>query len=484
MSLHFKWSLMIAIWVSFSNVLAAADLAEHPEVKAAISVLEVWIQEKMIEREQPGVSIGVVHDQDLIWAKGYGFADLSRLVPSTPSTTYRIASISKPFTATAIMQLRDAGRLQLDDPVSKHLSWFKLKNPQEDVEVITIRHLLTHTSGMPREATGVSWNDYTFPDSHAMRRNLAQQEAVFETETVWKYSNLGFSIAGEVVAQISGRTWAEYVDQQILKPLGMKDTHTLPAAGRPGQAVGYGRRPKPGGRRTLEPFVELEAVIPAGNMTSNVKDLARFMSLQFRDRPRGHQQILKGASLREMHRVHWLRPDWQNAWGLGFAVRRVSEQVRVGHGGSLPGYRTSIDFVPAEKVGVIVLTNADDGDPGIYLNQAFALVAPAIKRAVDSPDDVVKAQPEWQKYLGRYTWKHSPVHVMLLRGELSVVFPTADNPWESRWKLEPVEDHSFRVVPAQPQQEPPGGLFTFDLDDAGTVKRVGFRHFHWLREQQ
>src|SRR6185369_15827095 len=134
----------------------------------AIQVFDAWVARTVSDREQPGVSIGIVHDQDLIWAKGYGFADLAKKQPATPATAYRIASISKLFTATAILQLRDAGKLQLDDPVAKWLPWFKIKNAHPEGPVITIRHLLTHTSGLPREAAGVNWSDLTMPKREEM----------------------------------------------------------------------------------------------------------------------------------------------------------------------------------------------------------------------------------------------------------------------------------------------------------------------------
>jgi CubicO group peptidase (beta-lactamase class C family) len=122
-------------------------------VAAALTVLDAWITATVAQREQPGLSIGIVYDQDLIWAKGYGYADLQRQVPATPTTIYRIASISKLFTATAIMQLRDAGKLRLDDAVSDRLSWFSIKKTYEGGPPITVRNLITHTSGLPREVT-------------------------------------------------------------------------------------------------------------------------------------------------------------------------------------------------------------------------------------------------------------------------------------------------------------------------------------------
>ena len=118
------------LWVALVPVLCFAQttpLQEKPEVAGAIQVLDKWIQAAVASREDPGLSIGIVYDQNLIWAKGYGFANIVKQLPATPSTLYRIASISKVFTATGIMQLRDAGKLQLDDPVSKHLPWFRVQ---------------------------------------------------------------------------------------------------------------------------------------------------------------------------------------------------------------------------------------------------------------------------------------------------------------------------------------------------------------------
>src|SRR3989454_6426060 len=159
-------------WTSPSAAQTAADrsaLARKPEVAAALTVLDAWIAATVAQREQPGLSIGIVYDQDLVWAKGYGFADLERRLPATPSTIYRIASISKLFTATAIMQLRDAGKLRLADPVTDRLPWFSIKKTYEGEPPITVRHLITHTSGLPREVNGVNWSDLTFPGREELR---------------------------------------------------------------------------------------------------------------------------------------------------------------------------------------------------------------------------------------------------------------------------------------------------------------------------
>lgn len=457
---------------------ARHSLAQKPEVAAALTVLDAWITATVAQREQPGLSIGIVYDQDLIWAKGYGYADVERRAAATPATDYRIASISKLFTATAIMQLRDAGKLQLHDAVNERLPWFSIRKNYEVGPPVTIEQLLTHTSGLPREVTGVNWSDLTYPDRAEMRRVLSAQETVFPPVTEWKYSNLGISLAGEIVAQVSGEPWAQYVEQRILRPLGMTATQANPTPNMAALAVGYGRR-VPGRKRDIEPFVDMGAESPAANMASNVEDLAKFVSLQFRDGPAVGAQILRGPTVREMHRVHWLQPNWQRGWGLGFALRRVGDQVRAGHAGSLPGHRTQIEFAPAEKFGVIVLTNADDGDPLRYVAQAFTLLGPPIAKAVASTAAPRAADPAWQKYVGRYAWKFSEIQIQILDGQLMMIVPEADNPWESRMILRPAGAHTFRMIAPGFTTGPIGELLTFEMNASGKVVRVRTDNFYW-----
>lgn len=473
--------LTIGLSLPWAEAAGPPPVSEHPEVKAALAVLDAWVAARVADREQPGLSIGVVYDQNLIWSKGYGFADIASKQPATPATLYRIASISKLFTSSSILQLRDAGKLQLDDPVAKHLSWFQIRNTLPDSPPISIRHLLTHTSGLPREALGVNWSDLTFPDRETMMRRLGDQETVFPPETQWKYSNLALSLAGEIVARVSGKPWSQYVEDQILKPLGMRSTVTLPQSGMAGLSTGYSRR-VPGISRTPRPFVDIAAERPAGNLASNVEDIAKFVALQMRDGAAGGAQILKGSTLREMHRIQWLRPDWSGGWGLGFSVRRVGEQVRVGHGGSLPGQRTQIEIAPADKIGIIVFTNADDGDPISYVNQAFDLLTPAIKRAATPAKVSQSADPSWERYTGTYTFQNSDVKVMILDGELTLVEPESESPWASRLVLVPVSPGTFRMTAKGFSYGAIGELLSFETDSSGKVTRMKTAGSYWFRK--
>jgi CubicO group peptidase (beta-lactamase class C family) len=240
-----------------------AAVASDPEVASAIRLLEAWIEAQMVYRGQPGLSIGIVHDQELVWAQGFGLADREKKIPATPKTIYRMASNTKMFTAMAILQLRDEGKLQLDDPVAKHLPWFQIRNRHPDAPVITIRHLLTHTSGLPREAPFPYWTDLKFPSRQQVIDALPGQETVFATETQWKYSNLALALAGEIVSAASGVDYATYIGRNILGPLGMTSTSViLPEEHRSRLATGYGRR-MPDGTRSFRPSGDPNGITPA-----------------------------------------------------------------------------------------------------------------------------------------------------------------------------------------------------------------------------
>ncbi|HZW34256.1 MAG TPA: serine hydrolase [Isosphaeraceae bacterium] len=453
-------------------------LDQDPEVQSGIRLLEAWIDSQMAYRGLPGMSIGIVYDQDLIWSRGFGHADVEQQVPAGPETIYRIASISKLFTSTAILQLRDRGKLRLDDPVAAHLPWFALKGRDPDAPAVTIEHLLTHTAGLPRESAFPYWTDFAFPTREQIIETLPRQEVVYAPDTKWKYSNLAIALAGELVAAASGEPYEGYVGTNILEPLGMSSTSVvLPAAHRSRLATGYGRR-LPDGRRAVRPFTEARGIAAAAGLSSTVGDLARFAALQFHTGPgpMGERPILKGSTLREMHRVHWLQPDWKSGWGLGFSVIHREERDLVGHGGWVAGYQTAMYFSPAEKVAVIALTNADDGHPypGLpdsIVDHAFEWVAPAIRKAVAPAAKPGDPDPAWQQYVGLYRDPWYDRQVLILDGQLAMIEPTEADVGRSLGTLVPVGAHTFRLEGGRPGG-PHGELVVFELDGEGKVTRM------------
>jgi len=435
---------------------------------AAVDLLSAWIEAQLARADVPGLSIGLVHDQALVWARGFGLADRERGEPATADTLYRIASITKLFTSTAVLQLRDRGKLQLDDPLARHLSWFGAGAGHPDAPAITVRHLLTHTAGLTREAGFPYWTDGQFPTVEQIRERLPRP--VLPPETRWKYSNLGLALAGELVAAVSGQPYADYVTEHVLAPLGMRRTWVrTPAPDEPGLATGYTRR-VPGVGRSPAPFTDGKGITPAANMTTCVTDLARFAMLQFRDGPAGGAQVLRGATLRQMQRVHWLEPGWSAGWGLGFRVTRERGCTYVGHGGRLRGYRSQISLRPADRIGVIVLINADDADPQPFVEKAFEWLGPAVARDA-TPGPAPAPDPAWQRYLGPYRSPWADLQVLVVDGGLALLDPSLPDPMLALTRLQPVGEHVFRMESLDGFAAT-GELLTFELDAAGRVARV------------
>jgi CubicO group peptidase (beta-lactamase class C family) len=444
---------------------AARDPAADRDVLGNQRLFAAWADGQLRFRGLPGMVVGVVSDQKLVWARGFGLANVAGRIPMTPNTKFRMASHSKLFTATAIMQLREQGKLHLDDPVSKHLPWFAVASPRPDDPPITIEELLTHSSGLPREAAD-HWTTLAFPTREELRALVPRRQAAFPAETRWKYSNLAYTVAGLIVEQVSGESWAEYVTRHIYQPLGMGNSSVDRDV--PGLATGYGRR-MPDGSRSVMPFVDARGMAAATGITSTVEDMARFVSAQFRTGAAGGDRILSTASLREMHRVRMLENNWSRGNGIGFSVTRNRDKVYVGHGGSYPGYITNTLIDLNGKVGVIVLTNAQDGDAGAIATQLMNTVGEAVAKAAGTRSEKVKWDPAWSRFAGLYRGRGGDSHVVELNEKLVVInpdAPTLENPIE----LEPIGDGTFRYV-APVGNGPIGEVVRF-VEENGQVVRM------------
>ena len=416
-------------------------IANDPDVLGAERLFSAWMEGQIAYRGLPGVAVGVVSDQDLVWSKGFGFADVKNKIPMTPQTKFRMASHSKLFTAIAIMQLREQGKLRLDDPVANYLPWFKAKPAGDDDGTITIEQLLSHSSGLQREA-GDHWTSYEFPTADELRRQYVNREAAFAPSVRWKYSNLAYSIAGMVIEQVSGDSWANYVDRNIFKPLGMNASSVDKNV--PGLAVPYARR-MPDGTREVLPFVDARGMAAATGITSNLEDMAKFVSAQFRRGPRGGAQIVSTGSLREMHRVRSVEENWTSGTGLGFDISRIKDRTYVGHGGGYPGNTTQTLIQLDDKVGVIVLTNTNDSNPGDIARQLMATVGQAVATASVPKPATVAWDPTWARFAGLYRGRGGDSHVVLLNQKLVIITPNGTN-LDNPVTLEPLGGGRFRFV--------------------------------------
>ncbi len=466
-------SLPFALALTLVGAVQAPSAAasDDPAVQGGLTLLDTWITSQMEYSGPPGLVIGIVHDQEVVWLKAYGHASMEPRVPMTEDSIFRIASHSKLFTAIAVLREREAGTLRLDDPVTEHLPWFDIENRHPKAAPLTVRHLLTHTGGLPRESAHPAWTDFEFPGADAVRATVSDQETTYPTETKWKYSNLGFTLAGMVAEAAGGASFGDLVSDGILEPLGMDSTSMgpVPEAQRDRLATGYTRRMPDGARQTM-PFVDAHAFDPATGLSSTVPDMLRFLMWQMRVRDRRSEEVLSTNTLLEMQRVQWLQPDWRSGWGLGFSIRHTEDRDLIGHGGSYPGYRTQTQLSPEEKVGVVVFTNGGDGNPGRYVTKAFEWVAPHLAASAKEEKKSVFADA-WEAYLGTYRNRWGDTSVLRLEDDLVVLSPLSENPDRSKGVLRPTDEpHTFRLESDGFGAH--GELVRFEMDASGAPVRI------------
>jgi CubicO group peptidase (beta-lactamase class C family) len=451
--------------------LTREELLAHPEVAGALAVLDAWIDGEKTYGRIPGISVGIVRDQDLLWSAGYGYANLEAKQPADADTLYSICSISKLFTAIGIMQLRDQGKLSLHDSVNEHLDWFDITQAYEGSGPITIESLLTHSSGLPRESDYPYWNgpDFPFPTRAEMISRLDTQETLYPSQYYFQYSNLALSLAGEIVSAKSGQDYDAYIQERILEPLGLADTRTYyPEDLRGGQlAIGYTGIHRNQQREPVKPFFT-RGITAAAGFTSSVNNLATFASWQFRLLEDGDDGILAANTLREMHRVHWVDPDFETTWGLGFNVRREDELTFVSHGGGCPGYITSFTMVPKQKLAAVVLTNAGDGPAGRMAVNILKTIGPAIKKS-EAPAE--EETPDFSQYEGNFESRPWGGEVAIRQwGEKLVVIdiPGGDLK-EAMIKLEHDGNHVFtRLTDDGDRREP----WVFNIGGDGKTENI------------
>ena len=317
--------------------------------------LRRMVAERQAKHRLPGAFGAVVRDGALAWSHGVGTTDVTSPT-STPTddTRFQIASISKTFTAVAILALRDEGRLDLDDPVGKHI-------PENTHEGVTIRRLLSHSSGMQREPVGDVWETLVYPDRAAMVEGWNAAEKILPTHHTWHYSNLGFAVLGEIVTRLDGRPWIDSIRARILDPLELRRTGlAIEADTTPGYYVPpFTDVPVP------EPLLDIAAMAPVGGLASTARDLAVWAG--FWASP--VDEVLKSDTVEEMCRPQIVADPvgWRSSWGLGVGLIRHQDRVFVGHTGGMPGHITGV-FVDRESGtgGIALMNSSASPDPSAF----------------------------------------------------------------------------------------------------------------------
>jgi CubicO group peptidase (beta-lactamase class C family) len=463
--MRFLFSLLII----FLFAAVANCQSKETDYKEALRIVDTWLNAQRDFDKLPGLSVAIVNDQKIIFSKGYGFADIEKKAPMQPETICSICSISKLFTSVAIMQLWEEGKLRLDDSIGALLPDYNLKQQYMETVPITIRSLLTHSSGLPREAAYPYWSapEFPFPTEKEIHQKLGGQLTLYPASTYFQYSNLGMSLLGEVVANVSKTNYETYIEKNILGPLQLNNTHpSLPEKlWRGTMATGYSSLYRDGTRKMM-PFFQAKGIAPAAGYSSNVIDLAHFASWQLRLLNGSSKEILRPSTLKEMQRVQWVDPDGKTMWGLGFAVFKQNETGYIGHGGSCPGYRTALILSPKSKTAIAMMINAQGTNPEKYIAGIFEILKKA-KDAADTTTNKIDLDAYAGNYDG-YAWGGETV-VLPWKGKLAVFGVPTISPADDIQLYTYTSKDTFRRV--RKDDDSLGEELRFERDASGKVVR-------------
>ena len=304
------------------------------------------------EGRVPGLAAAVARGGELLWFAGIGTTRVGSAATPGPDDQYLIGSNTKTFTAVMLMQLRDEGRLTLDDLLADHLP--DVGHP------VTVRQALAHVSGMQREPLGDVWDTLEQPDAASLVRGFAEAERVGRPHTRWHYSNLVYAVLGQVVEKLDGRPWVESLDERLLRPLEMR--RTTVGFVDDDHVTGYFVPPFHDVPRE-EPVVDLRAMTPVGGLASTARDLARWSA--FVASP--PDEVLSPDTLEEMCQPQVLLDTerWNGGMGLGlFVLRTPSGRTWVGHDGGMPGHLTALlTHRESGTGGIVLMSNTAGPDP-------------------------------------------------------------------------------------------------------------------------
>jgi D-alanyl-D-alanine carboxypeptidase len=327
-----------------------------------------YIRAEMRKQKIPGLSLAVLKAGKVLKAEGYGFANIKLKIPATPETVYKIASASKQFIATGIMLLVQEGRLGFDDPIGKYL-----EGTPGTWNGITIRHLLTHTSGLVREAPG--FDPLKIQSDADVIRTAYPLPLRFAPGEKWEYSNTGYFALAEIIRTVAGRPWSEYLAEKVFRPTGMLSTRTTTTDSVPNFAQGYVDNDAP------RDAAVWPALRPSGAFLSTVLDLAKWDAALYTD------DILSASTRRQMWSPVTLNDGSSHPYGFGWMVAEVRGHRFVHHRGGMPGFRADIARFVDEGLTIIVLMNLDDVDIDTIVRGLANIYLPARAPSRDSAEE-------------------------------------------------------------------------------------------------
>lgn len=414
----------------------------HEDIlKRALSFAHEWLQDRYEREEVPGFVVAVSYRGHILLNEAFGYANLERRIPMTTDHVFRIASHSKTFTATAVMQLVETGRLKLDDAVVDYIPWLS-NNADRRWSHVTIRQLMSHGAGVIRDGFDTDYWSLRrdFPDTQEFIDEISQIDLVLDNNQQMKYSNYGYTLLGLIIEATSGESYNDFVLNHIVKPLGL--AHTFPEyrphlhEPNPSDLVtGYSRRDLKV-RRPLE-NVDTKAMSPATGFAATAGDLCRYFTAHMQ----GSGELLHDESKKEMQRAQWPQRSADGtvlgAYGLGFFLKTYGKRETFGHSGGFPGCITNTMADPNDQLVVVALTNAIDGPAESLVSGLYSIISYFQEEITESP---------YRSLEGHFTNLWESVRMVATGQELRAVYGAGWNPLAMVEKLIPDGDLTFRIA--------------------------------------
>ena len=410
----------------------------------SVGFIKSWLEFRYEHEEVPGFVVAISYKGKLLLNEAYGFADLEKKTKLTNNNIFRIASHSKTFTATALMQLQEQGKLRLDDYVVDHLSWLKQHKDKRWFKV-TLRQLMSHGAGVIRDGVNSDyWQlDRPFPDEDELKEELLSSELVIVSNTKLKYSNYGYSLLGMVIKKVSGTDYNEYVTKNIVAPLGLVSTGPEYTDSIKNKLVtGYTRRDVDKTRLPIA-NVNTRAMASATGFYSTAQE----MCIYFAAHAVGTNKLLDDESKKEMQRVHYRAkvPSQDNAedYGLGLEIEYLNKRKTIGHGGGFPGHITKSLADSKDELVVVALTNCIDGPASAIVKGIYGIVDYFQVNTTDT-----KPKHDMSKLEGRYMNLWGTTDIIVIGDKVIATYVNTWQPLSFPVELEYVNGTTLKVTDA------------------------------------
>lgn len=429
----------------------------------ATTYIDSWLDYFQREYQTPGIAVAIRYKGELLLNAAYGHANVRTKAPLTSNHLIRIASQSKMFTAVAVLQLQEQGKLKIDEPIAKYLKWLN-DHTDKRWQNVTVRQVLSHGAGITRDSVdGDFWSlDKPFPSKTQLKDIILDNELVIDNNVQLKYSNIGYGLLGLLIEKVSRTTYARYVNQHIISPLKLKNTYVdYKPVLKEQLASGYGRASRGNNRQYLRP-IATGALVGATGFCSTAADISRFVEAL----AIGSGELLNDESKKEMQRSQWKVSESQTEeYGLGLIIDTINGQRFMGHSGGFPGHvtRTVADF--KDDLVISLLFNSIDAYPKMMIGGIYNI----LRWYGDNYDKT--PQHDLSKFNGRFGSLWGDTDIVTYGNTAISVWPGAWDPFGDTVGLEYETDTSLKIVRSHGHGSY-GEHVKYDFDRNHKVKKI------------